>query len=387
MKRARLIVAVLWSCAACVVACDPGAGASDASDRDVRMTDLGPGADVVVLDAGPRDHGTSDAQAHLLPGLEGRICAPSGDFFIADAVVSMRWLEERGVRAVTHIRSTRSGPGGAFRLRDLPTGHFHVDVRFGRLHLVFEADILAPGMTGTLESGLTPVGDHCFDGAQLKLAVVTGIYDSIEHVIEDLGFTDVTLYGEEPGWHQTFFDPALLAQYDAVYFNCGLDDTSLSYAVAASALRTYVAQGGSVYASDWAYFLVEHSWPEQVDFLLADLTRGDALLGATGDVQAELHGSAVSKTCGRQALISFDLPYWAVMERVASSTELLASGTIEAYASESDWDPSVVLDNAPLMIRFAPAQDLASVVFTSFHNEAQATDDMLCILKTMILSL
>jgi hypothetical protein len=40
-----------------------------------------------------------------------------------------------------------------------------------------------------------------------------------------------------------------------------------------------VNNGGSVYASDWAYDVVEIGWPDRVDFVGADEIPNDAQLG------------------------------------------------------------------------------------------------------------
>jgi hypothetical protein len=75
------------------------------------------------------------------------------------------------------------------------------------------------------------------------------------------------------------------------------------------------------------------------------------------------------------------------MESAASEVEVLASGDAQGFSSPEGDEPDLQFYGIPLMVSFVPIENGGKVLYTSFHNEAQVTEDMLCILKTIILSL
>ena len=142
------------------------------------------------------------------------------------------------------INFTYSDINGLFELT-LPvgTGNLHIQTGNGKLfRTVTEISIAKDqviDLTGTTHAKLSQ---------QANLAYLAGSFDSIQDLVIDLGYTiaEVTL--------ADLANPNLYDDYAAVFLNCdiGVFDTVVS-----DNMINYVAQGGSLYASDWAigYYL------------------------------------------------------------------------------------------------------------------------------------
>ena len=77
----------------------------------------------------------------------------------------------------------------------------------------------------------------------------------------------------------TDYTNLLLETFDIVFFNCGLADQFIFSAPdsAKNNLRSFVQEGGSVYASDRAYELLRVAFPGTLDFVGDESSWGSAL--------------------------------------------------------------------------------------------------------------
>ena len=139
---------------------------------------------------------------------------------------------------------THSDADGLFELAiPVGTGNLHVQTGNGKLFRTVTEITIAKDqvldLTGSAHSKLSQ---------QSNLAFLAGSFDSIQDLVIDLGYTisEVTL--------ADLSNPNLYNDYAAVFLNCdiGFFDTTVS-----DNMLNYVAQGGSLYASDWAigYYL------------------------------------------------------------------------------------------------------------------------------------
>ena len=77
----------------------------------------------------------------------------------------------------------------------------------------------------------------------------------------------------------------------------------------------YVDQGGSLYASDWAYYFVESAYPDLLDFHGDDATVGEAFHGAPGSFTAAVVDTNMQGLLGSNtASIWFNYNAWAVAQ-------------------------------------------------------------------------
>lgn len=171
--------------------------------------------------------------------------------------------------------------------------------------------------------------------------------------------------------------------YNAVFINSGTrglgaamynnllepDDSLLADPETLDNVCAFVESGGSLVVSDWAYDLVEHCWPDAIEFFGDDLVPDAAQVGvADGDILADVAGDTLREALGDQAVsIAYDYTAWSVIESVGADTEVLLRGTVE-YQPSSDQLPATLPD-VPLMVRWKPGR--GQVVYTTFHWSAQ----------------
>ena len=226
--------------------------------------------------------------------------------------------------------------------------------------------------------------EECLDSEEVDIAVVTGLYDDIGAVLDRLGFEYTTINGVSGQQHVQFMrNPSELAKYDIIFFNCGMDDGWLnSQGEIGNNIADFVRNGGSVYTSDWAYYVVEASHPEAITFMGNDNQAGSAYVGEAGFVDAEVLDSTMAAALGStSARINYDLASWAAPDKVGTARSLLR-GSFQ-YFDWTSW--SYGTEDGPLAARLDDGD--GTILYTSFHNEQQTTFDMDVLLQEIILSL
>jgi hypothetical protein len=259
------------------------------------------------------------------------VCAPDGVTWLsaADAFVT----RSDGSRVATSTDSD-----GRYHLDDVPVGEQVVEVVKGS----FTASIPV-----TIVSGQTTVvpEDECqLEAENLHIAVVTGDYDRVQDVLTGIGI-DATAVDTYPSsfanssWVTDLLgNRELLFQYDIIFLNCGLGDLPFTARFfntippeTLANLRDFVSQGGSVYASDWAYYVVEKTWPDFVGFRGDDATGGSAKVGtAPQNVTANVVDAPMSLALGQTSMeLHYPLSAWVVIEEASPSTTVYIRGDAE----------------------------------------------------------
>lgn len=130
----------------------------------------------------------------------------------------------------------------------------------------------------------------------------------------------------------------------------------------------FASSKGLLVATDWAYDLVEHCWPDAIEFVNDDATVDDAQTGEAGlDVLATVKDELLVADLGEVVSLTYDYSAWAVIESVGAGTEVLMSGDV-SYQPDSLSAYETIVD-APLLVRFATGSGF--VVFSTFHLSAQ----------------
>ncbi len=273
-------------------------------------------------------------------------------------------------------------------------GRMLVDVAAGLGLVLALAVIFAVGRSGsaepdepalttvaTVETGKTPEARPRREGPML-LAVTPKDYDDMGKLLDTLG----------PGyrWEAISFDdllyPDVLAKYDVVFFTCGKVPPSWRSRPGAlrnigdlrrirpqirtdlrDSLRKYVAGGGTLYASDWRLSALAVAFPEHVDFDAASP-------GDKQTVQADVLDAGLQRRIGRTIALEFDKPSWYPASVQGSDVVTCMRGRYKTTGGE--------LRTAPLLVRFA--HENGTVVFTSFHNEAQNSQTEMELLRYLV---
>ncbi|MCB9674233.1 MAG: carboxypeptidase regulatory-like domain-containing protein [Alphaproteobacteria bacterium] len=328
-----------------------------------------PGADVGPVGPDEVDEAPPVDGVVSLGGVRGRVCGPDGSSWVSGALVRVQHAQGLS-EAVTD-------GNGWFLVDGIPTGQVEVVITKGSFSTFFVIDVVEGQIADLPE-------EECLEQGTTQIAVVTGEYDHIQEILNHVGLTYDTINGVNPGTSTAFLrNPAQLAAYDVIFFNCGMSDAWLQYdAEVAQNLRTFVENGGSIYASDWAYYLVEASFRDQNRFSGDDYQPGSAYVGLPGMITANVIDPNMQQLLGSNvAQINYDLDSWAAMVD-ANGAEVLIEGQYEFW-NQDYW--STGTRYAPLASRFHYGQ--GTVIYTSFHNEQQTTFDMDLILQDIVLSL
>ncbi len=305
-----------------------------------------------------------------LGSVTGQVCAPGTNDWVAGAKAFIN--HDLG----TSVDLTDGD--GRFLIKDVPEGHWTVEILKGSFSASFTVNV-KPGDTAEMAI------EECIalEQGDTTIAVVTGEYDDIGTVLDYLDLNYDTYVGVGNGQEaiDLLRDPQALATYDIIFFNCGMtfDWTTWQGEIGAN-LVEYVQGGGSVYASDWAYYLVEAAYPAEHDFVNDDALLGDAFVGVAMEVTATVVDTAMADLLGStSATINFDLDAWVPM--LGANGEVLLEADFDIYKGMF----STVGKHGPLATRLHDGE--GTVLYTSFHNERQSTSDMAALLQEIILSL
>ena len=307
--------------------------------------------------------------------ITGAICDPAGTGMVVGATVyTIADLDGDGT-AETRVEDTTDGDG-AFTLSGLPLGTYTVYVEKGSFSTSFEITLDEEGVTEL------PY-EECLDPGSVDIAVVTGEYDSIEDVLDRLGLDYTKYRGTASGDYLDLMRNAdEMAKYDIIFLNCGVAETWLTYeAEVARNIQGFVRNGGSLYASDWAWYFVEVAFPDAIDFYGDDSSYYAPMWGRSGRLTAKVVDLNMQVVLGSvTADLNYDLDAWVVPVGVGTGAgaTVLVAGDPSLYFGGS-------VDDAPLAV--VVDEDDGRVIFTSFHNETQTTLDMDRLLEEIILSL
>jgi hypothetical protein len=293
--------------------------------------------------------------------ISGRVCAPDGTTWLGEALVYVELPDGSRITATTDAE-------GNYTLNNVPEGTQTVHVVKGSFTDSFEVTVTAG------ETYVVPESE-CEIQPEVAVAVVSGRWDDVRSVLINVGIdpaniTDYVGYGDFTGvWaSQLLGDYTLLSQYDIVFINCGVEENlfrDTPQQVVIDNLKQFVQNGGSVYASDQAYDVVEVAFGNYIDFFGADGTSNAAEVGATVDsVTATVTDATLATQLGQSTLeLHYPLPAWAVMTDVDSSVRVY----VRADADYDTFLTSGTQNNVPHTVSFEYGQ--GKVIYTSFHQE------------------
>ena len=321
-------------------------------------------------DEGGGDDSEVDGDVIYEGSVTGRICDPSGGLWIVGATVTLT-ADLNGDGTTDVEITTTTDADGYYTLTGVPDGTWLVRVEKGSFSVEFEVTV-AGGNTETAEA-------ECLTSEDVKIAVVSGMYDSIEVVLDKLGMKYDLIRGESGNQHTAFLkDSARMAEYDIIFLNCGISESWIGdKATIAANIAAYTKDGGSVYTSDWAYYFFESAYPNALDFQGEDKTYGGAYLGMASKINATVLDADMQAVIGAStADLNYDLDAWAVVTSASSSATVLIEGDAPTWGS--------TVKKSPLAAEIRPG---GRMIYTSFHNEQQATVHMDLLLMEIILSL
>lgn len=318
-----------------------------------------------------------------LGSISGRVCSPSGAEWQPDAKVYTNIENEDGL--ITDLVEVYTDRNGRWLIEDLlPDIEYTVYVQHGGAILETHTVFITNGEDVVLDP------PSCFDPLDLDIALVLGDYDDIHTVLESMGFANYrTIDGTSESMLGEFLvDLDQMRAYDVIFFNGGHVEDGIFYDVdvtntipsqVISNLQTYVAEGGSVYGTDWSYDVIERAWPDAIDFLGDDNISNDAQVGEYDLVDAKVTDESMADFLGSTSVeIEYDLPVWPPIESVEGYVSVHLTGTVHY----SEGPLTNTLAQAPLLVSFSGG--FGRVGFSTFRVVANHDQTMVNILQYML---
>lgn len=214
----------------------------------------------------------------------------------------------------------------------------------------------------------------------LRLAVTESQKDKNEKIWDDMGKLLSSLGKGYPftQFHaRQLLDAKKFAEFDVLFLTCApggadpiFDGNPLRVEPAfAENLRNFVAQGGTLYASDWRYDAIEAAFPDVASVRLKDEGRAQ-------EVTADVVDAGLADLTGKTVPLKFDLDRWKTAAFAGDRVKVLIEGKYDRQRGG--------ISKAPLLVRFQFGK--GTVIFTSFHNERQNSAIEQLLLKYLVFS-
>ena len=303
-------------------------------------------------------------------GVRGRVCTPDGANALSDARASIAAAGTAEIASLTDV-------DGRFLLEGVPSGSQTLVIQKGTFRS--EQTVIIPAgsilQLDEQECQLQP--------DDIRIAVVSGSeFDHVEQVLGSLGINDSNIDIYEADWADLLLDgDERIRDYDILFLNCrSAEPTYLGSSIMRDRLRSFISDGGSLYASDQAYDLIEGTFPEKIEFVGNDTTRGAADKGASVDsLGASIVDFNMASLFGRSsATLHYPLARWSVVTSVANSVDVYLTADAELVDGGS-------VNDAPQIVGFDHGQ--GRVTYSSFHQEPGSHPDQLRILQLLMFEL
>jgi chitodextrinase len=195
------------------------------------------------------------------------------------------------------------------------------------------------------------------DGAPTNIAIVPGLWDDIGSVLTSMGIPFDSISAANLSNYN------VLSQYDIVFVNCETQPNS-------TIARQFVQNGGILYVSDLSGFGLTGGFPNLSFTQIPDPQTINTSIVDTG----------LATYLGRNNLqVTFNLDHWAIATRIPSDS------TVYVQSEYLYINGNRVTSRQPLAFSFRHGE--GRVFYTSFHNNAQATGDMMQFLEYLIFNI
>ena len=189
--------------------------------------------------------------------------------------------------------------------------------------------------------------------ASLKIGVSAPHFDDVGHILRHFG-AGVDFYTLS---HEDASNLERLKEFYAIFINCG-SHAHFNYEV----LNSYVYQGGIVYASDLAGNVLQQAFPGIVEFESSPSQMVSDANIAHSTLSAHMRLSYID--------VIFDLDNWFAITSLDSGATIYIEGELRTHGL------------TPLAMSFNYGE--GTVFYTSFHNSAQATANMINFIEYLI---
>ena len=315
------------------------------------------------MDSGS-DGGTEPASA--VGGLQGRVCASGGQYWLEGATVYAHVIEDD---RIVDTRQATTDAGGWWTLTELPVDQaYDIFIQFGTERLTDQETFgveVAEGQVTVLEEPDCDVLDP------LTTLVVQGDYDDAQGLVLPFGFPTEYVDGQDGDELAALLsDLDLRSSYDLIIVESGIAEDGVLRGTGdvpdqvVAGVQAYVEAGGVLLVTDWSYDLVLRAFPGYVSFVGDDDTADSAQTGVSDQISAVVSDDGLATASGMDSVdLAFSRPGWAVVTGHDPGVSPLLQGPV---VYEKDGVASSI-DLAPLLIRFPRGE--GTVVFSAFSLE------------------
>lgn len=289
-----------------------------------------------------------------------------------------------------HIE-VKSGADGSYHLEDVPCGKWTVNIDKGSFHRDFSFTF-EPGEVHDVTGAANKL---CFQATAVEIAVLQGNWDHMEQLLDDLGLAYDYYTTEDIGEAGTIYDllnnPTAMAKYKIIFANCGGYHGWMpqDFPEVMDNVTQWVLAGGSLYMSDYAWVYGEHSFPDAIEFYGEDDPKkmytpdSPQWVSSGNESNAMILDGALAAYLGKTSVkIVFDQGPQIAPMAGGPGTFVHAHGTIfQPFGDKAITEPM------PMILSYVPAEGAGRVIYTNFHNDAQATADILKILNYLVFTL
>jgi hypothetical protein len=351
--------------------------------------------------------------------IKGRACAPSGEP-VSGATVTIKGVDCR--TGQPYERTLTTDRNGTYEADGLSSGTLDVNVSTGgSFSRSFFVDLF-PNEELDLT---TQTSKYCLEANAVKIAVIGGLFDHVEGVLDELAF-EYDMKGNDI--HQSELAAirrqyptaqAELAQtlafltslqameeYDVIFINCGIlwdaigKHHASSLPTIISNLFNFVNRGHGLYVADWAHPFVERISPDMIDFYGNDDTPTAARNGwapqtinaavLTPGLQTALGANTVPIEFPQDAANNVVNIDWVIAQaaNMSATVHLRGDARLCTRSFGGCSGAGSTLPGVPLLVSMRNANG-GTIAYTAFHNERQAnvSDEILTILKFLIFQL
>jgi hypothetical protein len=328
------------------------------------------------------------------PGsISGRVCDPGENRGIFGARV---WVViEYGDGNTGEIEATTDAEGN-FVIDDVPIGSYTVYVQRGSFRQQVEA-------VEVEEATLTEIDSSACIAPEVVMTVYDG-HDNVEVVLSRLGYGNFDVVDTLHEWDEHDENTASwlvdhfaiyedFSHNDILFINCAAHEWAIDNATSGDMeqvwanLRRFIADGGSIYMSDWAYDIFEELYPEAVDWLGDDLIYNEAEQGLEQAFVGDVLDEDMATVLGRdRASLKYDFSRIAMPDTLGEGTRAMITADIEIEGLDGQpYDATAV----PVLIEHRPPlnEGEGRIIYTTFHNGANNTEAMDEVLRAIVYSL
>ncbi|MDE6005772.1 MAG: cellulose binding domain-containing protein, partial [Oscillospiraceae bacterium] len=197
----------------------------------------------------------------------------------------------------------------------------------------------------------------------IHIAITPHGYDDIAEALDSINAGNI-YYGLVP--YDISYEELIAGNYDALFINC-----ASNISIDTEVVRKFAEQGGVVYASDWAISILKNAFPER-NFSYQSM-KEQTVIGNI--IDNGLHISTNLDTVD----VDFDMSAWRLIDStLQDDVKVYVSGIVDGAEDNIEY---------PLSFSFPYGENGGKIFYTSFHQDANITDDMQKVLNDMIITL